>query len=142
MAIWNIFYDDSTKLINWSSNATVDDSIKTEQASAGLSHLSVEQDAIPSDSDFWVNSAGNGIIEKSIFDPTFSTTTPVLEAVVNITGLPTGTEVFIDEASAGTMSDTTLTLTASEPGAYTIRFEKVGYKKWGTQKITVKRYGE
>ena len=35
MATWNIFYNDSTKLIVWSTNGNVDDSIKTEQANAG-----------------------------------------------------------------------------------------------------------
>ena len=67
---------------------------------------------------------------------------PSIDAVVNVTGLPTGTQVFIDNVLAGTMSDTTLTLTATEPGTYTIRFLKVGYKKHQSQKITIKRYGE
>ena len=142
MATWNIFYDDSTKLITWSTNGNVDDAIKTEQSNAGLTYLSVEQEAIPSDNDFWVNSDGDGLVEKTIFDPTFSTITPNIDAVINVTGLPTGTEVFIDGTSGGIMSDTTLTLTASEPGSYTVDFKKVGYKKWGTQKIITKRYGE
>ena len=142
MATWHIFYDDSTKLITWSTNGNVDDAIKTEQSNAGLTYLSVEQEAIPGDNDFWVNSSGDGVVEKTIFDPTFSTTTPAVDAVLNVTGLPTGTQVFIDGASAGTMSDTTLTLTASEPGSYTVDLKKVGYKKWGTQKIIIKRYGE
>ena len=68
--------------------------------------------------------------------------TPALEAVINVTGLPAGTEVFIDDSSAGTMSDTTLTLTAAEPGTYNIKFVKTGYKNYANQKITVKRYGE
>ena len=92
MATWNIFYDDSTKLITWSTNGNVDDAIKTEQSNAGLTYLSVEQEAIPSDNDFWVNSDGDGVVEKTIFDPTFSTTTPDIDAVINVTGLPTGTE--------------------------------------------------
>ena len=142
MATWHIFYDDSTKLITWSTNGNVDDAIKTEQSNAGLTYLSVEQEAIPGDNDFWVNSSGDGVVEKTIFDPTFSTTTPAVDAVLNVTGLPTGTQVFIDGASAGTMSDTTLTLTASEPGSYIVDLKKVGYKKWGTQKIIIKRYGE
>ena len=119
-----------------------DDTNKTEQADAGLTYLEKDTETIPSDNDFWVNSAGNDIVEKTIFDPTFSTTAPTVDAVVNVTGLPAGTQVFIDGASAGTMSDTTLTLTASEPGSYTVDLKKVGYKKWGTQKITIKRYGE
>ena len=130
MATWNIFYNDSTKLITWSTNGNVDDAIKTEQANAGLSFLSVEQDATPGDNDFWVNSAGDGIIEKTIFNPTFSTLSPALDDVINVTGVPSGTEVWLDEVSQGTMSDTTLTFTATEPGTYKIKLTKIGYKPY------------
>ena len=51
-------------------------------------------------------------------------------------------DIFIDDVSAGTMSDTTLTLTATEPGTYRIKFKKLGYKNWGIEKIIIKRYGE
>ena len=140
--MWHIFYLDSTKEINWSTNGLVNDSIKTAQADLGLSYLQVDMDAVPSSNDYWVNSDGTGVIEKSIFNPTFSTTTPAVDGVINVTGLPAETEVFIDDTSAGTMSDTTLTLTAVQPGTYTMKLTKVGYKNWGTQKIIVKRYGE
>lgn len=140
--MWHIFYLDSTKEINWSTNGLVNDSIKTAQADLGLSYLQVDMETVPSINDYWVNSEGTNVIEKSIFNPTFSTTTPALDEVINVTGLPVGTEVFIDDTSAGTMSDTTLTLTATEPGTYTMKLKKLGYKNWGTQKIIVKRYGE
>ncbi len=140
--MWHIFYLDSTKEINWSTNGLVNDSIKTAQADLGLSYLQVDMETVPSINDYWVNSDGTDVIEKSVFNPTFSTTRPALDEVINVTGLPTGTEVFIDDVSAGTMSDTTLTLTATEPGTYTMKLKKLGYKNWGTQKIIVKRYGE
>ena len=140
--MWHIFYLDSTKEINWSTNGLMNDSIKTAQADLGLSYLQVDMEAVPSSNDYWVNSDGTGVIEKSIFNPTFSTTTPAVDGVINVTGLPAGTEVFIDDTSAGTMSDTTLTLTATEPGTYAMKLTKSGYKNWGTQKIIVKRYGE
>ena len=140
--MWHIFYLDSTKEINWSTNGLVNDSIKTAQADLGLSYLQVDMETVPSINDYWVNSDGTNVVEKSIFNPTFSTTRPALDEVVNVTGLPAGTEVFIDDTSAGTMSDTTLTLTATEPGTYTMKLKKLGYKNWGTQKIIVKRYGE
>ena len=140
--MWHIFYLDSTKEINWSTNGLVNDSIKTAQADLGLSYLQVDMETVPSINDYWVNSDGTNVVEKSIFNPTFSTTRPALDEVINVTGLPTGTEVFIDDVSAGTMSDTTLTLTATEPGTYTMKLKKLGYKNWGTQKIIVKRYGE
>jgi hypothetical protein len=141
MAIWHVFYN-SDKEMSWCTNGNITDSIKTEQADAGLSYLEKDTDTTLDCNNFWVNSDGDDVIEKSIFDPTFSTITPALEGVINVTGLPAGTEVFIDNASAGTMSDTTLTLTAAQPGSYTVRFLKTGYKKFSNQKITVKRYGE
>ena len=141
MAIWHVFYK-SNKEMSWCTNGDISDDIKTEQANAGLSYLEKDTDTTLDCNNFWVNSDGNDVIEKSIFNPTFSTITPALEAVINVTGLPAGTEVFIDDTSAGTMSDTTLTLTAVQPGTYTMKLTKVGYKNWGTQKIIVKRYGE
>ena len=140
--MWHIFYLDSTKEINWSTNGLVNDSIKTAQADLGLSYLQVDMETVPNINDYWVNSDGTDVVEKTVFNPTFSTTKPALDEVINVTGLPTGTEVFIDDTSAGTMSDTTLTLTATEPGTYTMKLKKLGYKNWGTQKIIVKRYGE
>ena len=61
---------------------------------------------------------------------------------VRVQGRRAMPDFFIDDTSAGTMSDTTLTLTAVQPGTYTMKLTKVGYKNWGTQKIIVKRYGE
>lgn len=130
MTTWHIFYDNSTKLINWSTNALVDDTIIAEQASAGLSYLSKETEIIPSDNDFWVNDDGTDIVEKSIFNPTFSTVVPSLDDVIDVTGVPSGTEVWLDSRSQGTMSDTTLTLTATEPGKYEIKLTKTGYKPY------------
>ena len=138
--MWHIFYLDSTKEINWSTNGLVNDSIKTAQADLGLSYLQVDMDAVPSSNDYWVNSVGTGVIEKSIFNPTFSTTTPAVDGVINVTGLPAGTEVFIDDTSAGTMSDTTLTLTVQQSGTYKIRFKKLHYKNHSGATVTVKRY--
>lgn len=130
MTTWHIFYDNSTKLINWSTNALVDDTIIAEQASAGLSYLSKETEIIPNDNDFWVNDDGTDIVEKSIFNPTFSTVVPSLDDVIDVTGVPSGTEVWLDSRSQGTMSDTTLTLTATEPGKYEIKLTKTGYKPY------------
>lgn len=135
MTTWHIFYNNSTKLIAWSTNALVDDTIKSEQASAGLSYLSKETEIIPSDNDFWVNSDGTDIVEKSIFNPTFSTITPALDDVVSVTGLPSGTEVWLDDVSQGTMSDTTLTFTGTEPGKYKIKLTKIGHKPYETKLI-------
>ena len=60
---------------------------------------------------------------------------------MNVTGVPAGTEVFLDGTSAGTMSDTTLTLTAQEAGTFTVLLKKQYYYDY-TQSIAVKRYGE
>ena len=139
MATWHIFYNNSTKLITWSTNGLVDDSIKTEQANAGLAYLSKDTEVIPSDNDFWINSDGTDIVEKSIFDLTFSTITPALDDVVNVTGVPAGTQIWLDEVSQGTMSDTTLTLTAQEAGTFTVLLKKQYYYNY-TQSITVKSF--
>jgi hypothetical protein len=140
---WHIFYTDSTKEIAWSSNADVTNAIKTEQKDThGYDYIEVTQDDVPSGNDWIVKSDKSGIEQKTVFNPTFSTLTPALEGVINVTGLPTGTEVFLDGVSAGTMSDTTLTLTATEPGSYKVKFSKLGYKVHQAQTITVKRYGE
>lgn len=141
MAIWHVFYK-SDKEMAWCTNGDITEAIKTEQTDTGLTYLEKDSDTTLDCNNFWVNSEGNDVIEKSIFNPTFSTMNPNIDSVVNVTGLPTGTQVFIDNVLVGTMSDTTLTLTATEPGTYTIRFLKVGYKKHQNQKITIKRYGE
>ena len=142
MTTWHIFYTNSTKEISWVTNAEITNAIKTEQPNAGFSYLSKDRDELPSQSDFYVNSDGTDIVEKSVFNYSFDTTTPALEGVVTVTGLPAGTQVFVDGTSAGTMSDTSLTLTATEPGDYKILFSKSDYKKDSGKTIKVKRYGE
>ena len=141
MTTYNIFYN-SNKEIVWSTTGEVTDAIKTAQSNLGYSHVQLTLDSIMPDENYYVNSDATGLVEKSVFDFTFSNTTPALDEVINVTGLPAGTEVFVDDVSQGTMSDTTLTLTAVQPGTYTMKLTKVGYKNWGTQKIIVKRYGE
>ena len=73
----------------------------------------------------YVNDAGDTVLVMSAFNPTFSTIVPAVDGVINVTGLPAGTEVFLDGVSKGTMSDTPLTLTAKEPGKYLIEFKKL-----------------
>ena len=92
------------------------------------------------DENYYVNSDATGLVEKSVFDFTFSNTTPALDEVVNVTGLPAGTEVFVDDVSKGTMSDTTLTLTIQEPSTYKVRFKKLHYKEHSGTTVIVKRY--
>ena len=138
--IYNIFYD-SNKEIKWSTTGLVNDAIISAQSSAGLSHVALDVDNHP-DENYYVNSDATALVEKSVFDFTFSTLTPELDDVINVTGLPAGTEVFKDGDSIGTMSDTTLTLTVKEPGNYTILFKKQYYKKHSGTTISVKRYGE
>ena len=136
--IWHIFYN-SSRVINWSTSAGVDDRIKTEQAEAGLSYVQVEQDDLPIPENFYVSTGEDGITEKGNFNPTFSTTTPTIDTVINVTGLPVGTEVFLDSVSKGTMSDTTLTLTTSEPGKFDVTFKKLEFKDLTQRVITAKQ---
>ena len=141
MTIYNVFFN-SNKDIVWSSTAGVDSTIIAEQKSThNYDYLQADVSDIPAGEQFYINAEGNAIVARPTFDPTFSTITPALDAVINITGVPAGTEVFMDGASGGTMSDTTLTLTASEAGSFVIKLTKDKYIDHSTT-ITVKRYGE
>lgn len=137
--MWHIFYK-SNKEIAWATNGLVNDSIITEQANAGLSYLSLDVDVTVHPNNHWVNADGTNILDKQVFNPTFSSINPTLDDVINVTGIPAGTEVFMDGVSQGTMSDTTLTLTATQAGQFYIKFEKLGYKNHNPILVTVKRY--
>ena len=138
--IYNIFYK-SDKNIAWSTTGVVTDAIKTAQADLGLSHVALDIANHP-DENFYMNSDATALVEKSVFNCVFSTLTPEIDEVINVTGVPAGTEVFRDGESLGTMSDTTLTLTTQEPGQYVIKFKKAYYKTHSAVKVRVKRYGE
>ena len=140
MTTYNIFYD-SNKEIIWSSNASINSDIITAEAAKGYTHVELDSTDIPVSEKFYVNSDATAVSTKTLFDPTFSAAAAVLDAVINITGVPTGTEVFLDGTSAGTMSDTTLTLTAKESGTYKIGLKKDKYQDYSSSYI-VKRYEE
>ena len=140
-ATYHIFYN-SDKEIMWSATAGVDSTIITGQKSNNnYDYVSLTLSETPIGEKYYINADATGVVENSTFTPTFSTTAPALDAVVNVTGVPAGTEVFLDGTSVGTMSDTTLTLTAQEAGTFTVLFKKHYYYNY-TQSITVKRYGE
>ena len=139
MTTYNIFYN-SNKEIVWSTTGEVNDAIKTAQSSLGYSHVELTLDSIMPDENYYINSDATGLVEKSAFNFTFSNTAPALDEVINVTGLPAGTEVFVDDVSQGTMSDTTLTLTVQQSGTYKIRFKKLHYKNHSGATVTVKRY--
>lgn len=121
---YHVFYK-SDKSIAWATNGDVNDEIKATQAGHGYSYVQTNLTDIPQDSTHYVNDAGDSVLAKTAFNPTFSTIVPAVDGVINVTGLPAGTEVFLDGVSKGTMSDTTLTLTAKEPGKYLIEFKKL-----------------
>ena len=136
--IYNIFYK-SNKDIAWSTTGIVNEEIKKAQADLGLSHVALDIANHP-DENFYMNSDATALVEKSVFNCVFSTLTPTIDEVVNVTGVPVGTEVFRDGESMGTMSDTTLTLTTQEPGQYKIKFKEQFYKTHSPVTLTVKRY--
>lgn len=138
--IYNIFYN-SNKEIVWSTTGLINDTIISAQTDLGHSHVALDSDNLP-DGNFYLNSDATALVEKSIFNCVFSTTNPAVDEVVNVTGVPAGTEVFKDGESMGTMTDTTLTLTVQEPGQYVIKFKKLHYKLHSGTTITVKRYGQ
>lgn len=140
-ATYHIFYD-SNKEIMWSATAGVDSAIITGQKSNNnYDYVSLTLSETPIGEKYYINADADGVVEKTTFTPTFSTITPALDAAVNVTGVPAGTEVFLDGTSGGTMSDTTLTLTAQQAGQFTVVLKKRYYYDY-TQIITVKRYGE
>ena len=134
-ANYHIFYNDN-KTIEWATTAGMDAAMITVQTDAGYTHLQEACVNTPLDETYWVT--GGAVTAKTLFDPTYSTLIPNLDAVVNITGVPAGTEVFLDGVSAGTMSDTTLTITATEPGKFVVKLTKLGYIEHSTT-VTVQR---
>ena len=141
MATLNLFYDSDKKII-WSSFADCDAALIAEQKSSNsLDHLTIEAEQLIDIDHHYVNSDGDDVVAYSTFDPTYSATTGDVDDVINITGVPSGTEVFLDTVSAGTMSNTTLTLTAKQGGKYKIELKKSHYVTHTTI-IKVKRRRE
>jgi len=140
MTTYNIFYD-SNKEIIWASTAAVNSTITTAEAAKGYTHVELDSTDTPVPEKFYINSDATAVSTKTVFNPTFSAATAAVDAVINVTGVPTGTEVFLDGVSAGTMSDTTLTLTAQQAGTYTLKFTKDKYQDYTTN-YTVVRYAE
>jgi hypothetical protein len=105
----------------------------------GLSHLSLELDQIPACDHFYINEAEDNVIGYNSFDLTFSATIIDIDGVVTVTGCPAGTEIFLDDVSAGTYSSGSLTLTGSMSGSFVIKFVKDKYYTT-SEKITVSRY--
>lgn len=137
-ATYNIFYD-SNKEIIWSSTAAVNSDIISAENAKGYSHVALDCTNIPVSEQYYINSDASAVATKTVFDPTFSSATASVDDVINVTGVPAGTEVFLDGTSAGTMSDTTLTLTAQEPGSYQIKFEKLDKLTYWQKIITEKQ---
>lgn len=127
---YNVFYDSNRNVV-WSTNADISDDTRTAEEGKGYTLITTDLTDIPQESTHYINSAEDTVVAKTAFDLTFNTLNPDVDAVVNVTGLLAGTEVFLDDVSQGTMSDTTLTLTATEPGTYILKFkklEKIDYK--------------
>ncbi len=135
--IWHIFYTTSTGEISWSTSGDVNQDIKDNQKRTdNLDYLEVDMDDMPDPEIYYINN--NSVAEKQSFNPTFSSDVWDLDATINVTGLPVGTEVILDGSSQGTMTNTTLTLTISETGRYVLEFWKVDYKKYVIQKMVRK----
>ena len=135
--IYNVFYG-TDKMIAWASTGGVNSDIIAAEAARGFSHLEIERDDHIDAERHMVNSDETGIIERSTYNPTFSTTTPALEGTVSITGLVVGTKVYVDNVLKATMADTTLNLTFNDPGTFMVEFKKADYLDY-KQKIIVAR---
>ena len=140
MTTYNIFYD-SDKEIIWASTAPINSDITTAEAAKGYTHVELDSTDIPVSEKFYINSDATAVSTKTIFSPSFSASTASVDDVITVTGVPTGTEVFLDGTSKGTMSNTTLTFTAKESGKYVIGLKKDKYQNYSSS-YTIKRYQE
>ena len=138
MSTYHIFYD-SNKNIKWATDAPTDSTIISSQADIGLSHLELDLEQIPACDHFYINDAEDNVVDYNSFSLNFSATTIAIEETITITGCPTGTEIFLDNVSAGTYNSGSLTLTGSMAGSFIIKFVKDKYFTT-SQKITVSRY--
>ena len=138
MSTYHIFYD-SNKNIKWATDAPTDSTIITSQADIGLSHLELDLEQIPACDHFYINDAEDNVVDYNSFSLNFSATTIAIEETITITGCPTGTEIFLDNVSAGTYNSGSLTLTGSMAGSFIIKFVKDKYYET-TQQIIVSRY--
>ena len=141
MTLYHIFYD-ADKNIAWSSTAGITEEIIEEQSTEhDYGYAAVECSEVPIGEKFYINEEEDDIVEKTLFEPTFSNTNPDIDEVIEVEDLPTGTEVFLDSVSVGTMEDTTLTFTATEAGLFIVVLKKDKYYDY-MQEIMVKRFGE
>jgi hypothetical protein len=138
MSTYHIFYD-SNKNIKWATDAPTDSTIISSQADIGLSHLELDLEQIPACDHFYINDAEDNVVDYNSFSLNFSATTIAIDQTITITGCPTGTEIFLDNVSAGTYSSGSLTLTGSMAGSFIIKFVKDKYYDT-TQQIIVSRY--
>tara|TARA_B100000902_G_scaffold395922_1_gene455577 strand:+ start:1682 stop:2104 length:423 start_codon:yes stop_codon:yes gene_type:complete len=138
MSTYHIFYD-SNKNIKWATDAPTDSTIISSQADIGLSHLELDLEQIPACDHFYINDAEDNVVDYNSFSLNFSATTIAIEETITITGCPTGTEIFLDNVSAGTYTSGSLTLTGSMAGSFIIKFVKDKYYET-TQQIIVSRY--
>ena len=141
MSIHHIFYTND-KDIAWSTITEPSAQIIQEQAAAhSYSYVELDCPETPIGEKYYINEAEDGIVEFSTFVPSFTDLNPEIDTVVIVTGLPVGTEVFLEGVSAGTMEDTTLTFTVTEVGAFKISFIKYRYYRYDKY-IIGRRYGE
>ena len=91
---YNIFYD-SNKNIIWSSTAGIDSDIIAEQKSAhNYDHLLADLSDVPSGDSFYINADGNTVVEKSVFNPTYTTRDVVRANLINWLLTNKGERVF------------------------------------------------
>jgi len=135
--IYNIFYNNTTKAISWVTNADCDENMISDQADAGLTHMTLELEEFNICDNHYVNNTGDGIVEYSTFNPTISATNIQTDGTSTISNIPEGTEVEIlrgrDIISNITInSDESLTLTGVMSGTYFINLTKDKYYGYTT----------
>jgi hypothetical protein len=124
---YTVFYDQSTKELNMVINGTAPVALVASQEELGFAHLLVNASNTPG-SHHYVNDAEDDIVERSTFSITVDKEFAAVDETFTFSGVPEGTSILINKTISGTMnSDSSLTLTATEPGSWRVVFTKAKY---------------
>jgi len=129
---YNVFYTNSTKAIEWVTNGQCTTEMISDQATAGLAHMTVDLDDFGICDNHYVNDAGNGVVEYTTFSPNVSTANIAIDATSTISNIPEGSTIKVElnneTVTTITMdSDESLTLTGTMAGKYFLTFNKAKY---------------
>ena len=124
---YHIFYNSDKKII-WGTINDTPQSVIDNQAEDGLSHLQITVDTLPPIDLYYVNEDGTDIVAYGQFTPSLPATFMMLGDTMNVTSIPEGTTVYVDNTSIGTIpADGTLSLTGTNAGTFNFKLTKDKY---------------